>query len=86
MASAELKELVELAKEAIKREPNNLISYAMSEHASVNGRNRRMNGRKRSVNARKRSVNISVNGRKRSENERRLKQMHFNERQTDATR
>ena len=83
MASAELKELVELRKKQDWREQNYLISYAMSEHASVNGR-------KRSVNARKRSVNISVNGRKRSvnviENERRLKVMLCNERLTDATR
>ena len=90
MTSAELKEVLELAKEQDWREQNYLISYAMSEHASVNGR-------KRSVNGRKRKVNVSVNGRKRSangrkrnvnitENEKRLKVMLCNERLTDATR
>ena len=88
MASAELKELVELAKEA-GLEGTELSNFLRDE--------RSVNGRKRSVNAKKRSVNISVNGRKRSvngrkmsvnvtENERRLKVMLCNERLTDATR
>ena len=89
MPSAQLNELVGLAKEAGLEEHNYLISYAMSEHASVNGRKRSVSARKRSVNAREKNVNINVNGRKRSvnvtENERRLKQMFFNERHTDAT-
>ena len=84
MPSAELKELVELAKEA------GLEGTELSNFASVNGRKRSVNARKRSVNIRVNGRKGSVDGRKRSvnvtENDKRLKVMLCNERLTDATR
>ena len=79
MASAELKELVELAKEA-GLEGTELSNFLRDERTRQREREKEgVNGRKRSVNGRKRSVNVT-------KNERRLKVMLCNERLTDATR
>ena len=83
MASAELKELVELAKEA-GLEGTELSNFLRDERTRQ--REREKEERERG----KRSVNINVNGIKRNvnitENEKRLKVMLCNERLTDATR
>ena len=72
MAPAELKELVELAKEAALEETE-LSNFLCDERTHQRERE------KEERECEEKSVNVT-------ENERRLKQMLFNERLTDATR
>ena len=99
MASAELKELVELAKEP-GLEGTELSNFLRDEETrqgerEKEDREREKEDREREKEeiereGRKRRVNASANGKKRNvnitENERRLKQMLCNERLTYATR